>query len=202
MRHRRPGRRLEHGFLVVGSVAAVLGVVAYATHVFRPLERDSVDARFSIRGTQERPRDLVVVEIDDVTFDELDEQWPFPRTLHARVIDRLRRAGARAIAYDIQFTEPTTVHAGQRPDPRRGPRPPTSCSPPPRSTHGGGRTCSAARPSCGRIGARAGSTVSPPIRAVCSEELDYEFAGLKSFAVVAVESGTGQVGSARRSRYR
>jgi adenylate cyclase len=28
--------------------------------------------------------------------------------MHARVIDELRRAGAKAIAYDVQFTEPTT----------------------------------------------------------------------------------------------
>ena len=34
-------------------------------------------------------------------------QWPFPRSLHARLIDRLREDGAKAIAYDVQFTEPT-----------------------------------------------------------------------------------------------
>ena len=50
---------------------------------------------------------MVVVAIDDVTFDELGVRWPFPCSLHAQAIDRLRREGARVIAYDIQFTEQT-----------------------------------------------------------------------------------------------
>ncbi len=88
--------------------AAVLAIVAYATSLMRSLEQQSVDARFSVRGTQERPDDIVVVGVDDVTFDDLGVQWPFPRSLHARVIDRLRAAGAKVVAVDIQFTEETT----------------------------------------------------------------------------------------------
>ena len=45
-----------------------------------------------------------MVAIEDKTFDELDMQWPFNRNLHARVIRRLARAGARVIVYDVQFT--------------------------------------------------------------------------------------------------
>jgi response regulator RpfG family c-di-GMP phosphodiesterase len=48
-----------------------------------------------------------VVGIDDVTFGQLNRRWPFPRSLHARAIDRLHAAGAREIVYDVQFTEPT-----------------------------------------------------------------------------------------------
>lgn len=48
-----------------------------------------------------------MVAIDDVTFGELRLRYPFPRSVHARVVDRLRVAGARVIAYDVQFTEPT-----------------------------------------------------------------------------------------------
>jgi len=50
---------------------------------------------------------LVVVEIDDYTFSDLGEQWPFPRSLHGLLIDRLSNAGAKVIAYDVQFTEET-----------------------------------------------------------------------------------------------
>jgi adenylate cyclase len=67
-----------------------------------------VDARFSLRGKREPPPNIAVVQIDDVTFNDLGVQWPFPRSLHGRVIDRLRQNGARAIVYDVQFTEPTT----------------------------------------------------------------------------------------------
>jgi adenylate cyclase len=100
-------RARKIGLLAAGLVAVGLGLLAYATDALRAPELSSVDARFSIRGTQSRPDDLVVVGIDDKTFSALDKQWPFPRHLHALVIDRLREAGARAIAYDVQFTEPT-----------------------------------------------------------------------------------------------
>jgi len=94
-------------FLGVGLSLLGFVLVAYATDVFGGTERDTIDARFSIRGT-ERPRDdVVVVAIDDVTFNELKKRWPFPRRDHAQVVDRLRQAGAKVIAYDIQFTEPT-----------------------------------------------------------------------------------------------
>ena len=65
-------------FLSVGLGATALGLVAYGTDALRNLELDSVDARFSIRGKQKPPSDLVVVQIDDVTFDELNLRWPFP----------------------------------------------------------------------------------------------------------------------------
>ncbi len=42
------------------------------------------------------------------TFDPPnDEVWPFKRSRHAEVIDQLRRAGAKTVVYDVQFTEPT-----------------------------------------------------------------------------------------------
>jgi adenylate cyclase len=94
--------------LGVGVVASALGIAAYGTDALRDQELNTVDLRFSIRGTEPPPDDIVVVGVDDVTFDKLNEQWPFPRSMHGKVIDRLRRDGASVIAYDVQFTEPTT----------------------------------------------------------------------------------------------
>ncbi|MFN2616047.1 MAG: CHASE2 domain-containing protein [Thermoleophilaceae bacterium] len=94
-------------FAVVAIGSTGLAVASYAGHLLRRSELETVDARFSIRGTQTPPPDIVVVKIDDVTFNELNLRWPFPRSVHARLIDRLTRYGARAIAYDVQFTEPT-----------------------------------------------------------------------------------------------
>jgi adenylate cyclase len=95
--------------IALAAVACALALVAYATDALEQPELDTIDSRFSIRGEREEPTEVAVVAIDDVTFDELGLQWPFPRSVHGRMIDRLRRAGARVIAYDVQFTEQTTL---------------------------------------------------------------------------------------------
>ena len=94
-------------FVANAIVLTGLVLAAYAASVLDDSELDTIDARFSIRGDLPRPNDVVIVGVDDVTFSELQEQWPFPRRLHAKVIDQLRKDGARAIAYDVQFTEPS-----------------------------------------------------------------------------------------------
>ena len=116
---RRAWLRRKRLLLAAVTVATVgLGALAYATGLLYPLEAQSVAARFAIRGS--RPslvKDFVVVAIDEKTFDYFGAlhakdpsvmyQWPFPRRYHAVVIDHLLAAGARLIAFDVQFTEPT-----------------------------------------------------------------------------------------------
>lgn len=99
-------------FQAVGLAMAGMALVAYLFGLLRPLELGALDAHFSIRGTRAPPKDIVVVKVDDATFDSradggLGLQWPFPRSVHARVLDRIHRDGAKTIAVDIQFTEPT-----------------------------------------------------------------------------------------------
>jgi CHASE2 domain-containing sensor protein len=99
------------GRIVAALVAAVVAVGAGGAVEFARLlpglEQDSVGARFEHRGAKAAPG-LLVVAIDDKTFDDLALQWPFPRSWHARAIDRLREDEAKAIVYDVQFTERTT----------------------------------------------------------------------------------------------
>jgi CHASE2 domain-containing sensor protein len=97
--------------LVAAFIAAVValgagGAIEFA-RLLPGLEQDSIAARFQHRGAQPAPG-LLVVAIDDKSFDDLGEQWPFPRSRHAQAIDELTKDGAKAIVYDVQFTEPTT----------------------------------------------------------------------------------------------
>jgi adenylate cyclase len=104
----RKRRRIRMMLLIgVAAVTVGLGLLAYDQDWFHRTELDSVDLRFSIRGNEKTPKDIVVVGVDDVTFSDLNQQWPFPRSLHGKVIDRLKADGAKVIAYDVQFTEPT-----------------------------------------------------------------------------------------------
>jgi adenylate cyclase len=90
-------------FLGVGLAAAALALAASRAHVMRGLELGSVDLRFAVRGKQTPSRDIVVVQIDDRTLDTLGERWPFRRSQHARLIDRLREDGAQVIAFDVEL---------------------------------------------------------------------------------------------------
>ncbi|WEX73862.1 adenylate/guanylate cyclase domain-containing protein [Sinorhizobium numidicum] len=51
----------------------------------------------------------VIVAIDEPSMAEIGSQWPWPRALHARLIEALRKAGARAIALDVIFAEPAAA---------------------------------------------------------------------------------------------
>jgi adenylate cyclase len=84
--------------------------VGYDLHALKRLELSSVDARFRIRGPLGVPDNVVVVGIDEATFSDLNRRFSdFTRGMYGSVVDNLHRAGAKAIALDVQFTEPTTA---------------------------------------------------------------------------------------------
>src|SRR4029077_20999113 len=92
--------------LAATLLALAFAIAAKDAHLLDGVEDQTVAMRFQARGAHV-PSNVAVVAIDDVTFSDLQKQWPFPRSLHARAIDALRKAGARRIVYDVQFTEPT-----------------------------------------------------------------------------------------------
>ena len=172
-------------------LAAAIGIVTYATDAFRGIELDTMDTRFSIRGDQVAPDDVVVVEIDDVSFSRLDEQWPFPRSLHGELIDRLTDAGARTIAYDVQFTEPTTRaedNALIRAVARAGNvvLATTEVDDRGRSNVFGGEDVLRS------VDARAGNTLIPADPGGVVRRIAYQVQGLESFATATAEVATGE----------
>jgi CHASE2 domain-containing sensor protein len=103
------GRSRAVAVTVAGVVAAAAAGAAELVDLLPGIEQETIVKRFERRDPRPAPN-LLVVAIDDKTFSDLNEQWPFRRRRHARAIDVLRRDGARAIVYDVQFTEQTTVY--------------------------------------------------------------------------------------------
>lgn len=66
------------------------------------------DLRTGRDGLRSRPAsgDIVVVEMDKGSIDAFG-RWPWPRAEHGRLVDRLVAAGARSIAFDVDFSSPS-----------------------------------------------------------------------------------------------
>jgi adenylate cyclase len=119
-------RRLRLVLLAIVALGATgLAIGAYETDLLRSLELSTVNTRFSIRGHRRPPANVVLVQIDETTFDELGLQWPFSRRVDAQVIEAIARDHPRAIAYDVQLTEASACppsKTGSQPPPGQCPQ--------------------------------------------------------------------------------
>ena len=71
------------------------------------LENRALDFAYQWRPVPRPATDIVVVGIDEASFQELRRAWPWPRSWHAQLIRRLRAAGARLVVFDILLAEPS-----------------------------------------------------------------------------------------------
>ena len=92
---------------LVAFGATAIGVTLYATGVLDSLEGNTVDARFSTRGTQKPPANIAIVAIDDKTFQDLNA-FPFPRAYYAQLINNIAAEHPKAIVFDVELADKTT----------------------------------------------------------------------------------------------
>ena len=96
--------KLSAGRVAAGIVAAslALAVLCGATGSGNGIER-VLSAWSAALRTHPASGDLHIVEIDAASIAAI-EDWPWSRAEHAKVVDRLRAAGADVIAFDIDFS--------------------------------------------------------------------------------------------------
>lgn len=93
-------------FLLAGLLIGTLVLFLNEVGLFERLELLTVDLRLSVNEERRyRGDEVVLVAIRPEDIKELGG-LPWPRSYHARVIDRLREAGARVILMDIYFPFP------------------------------------------------------------------------------------------------
>jgi len=86
------------GMIWAGSLAR--GHLSGTASVIDRFETVLLDLRISLTGHRPPPPEIVIVAIDDQTV-SLAGQYPFPRSRLAALIDKIREAGAKALAVDI-----------------------------------------------------------------------------------------------------
>jgi len=94
------------GLLVALAVWAVV-LAASETRIWHALEFRGFDWLTVRSAPGESRLPIVIVGIDDASMAELKQRWPWPRRLHARLIETLHAAGAAVIALDVIFDHPT-----------------------------------------------------------------------------------------------
>ncbi|MDH3452810.1 MAG: adenylate/guanylate cyclase domain-containing protein [Gammaproteobacteria bacterium] len=101
-------RRLRKLQLAAGAAMVLLALVFCLTPWGEALDGFAADTLFLLRGAEQAPDNLVIVAIDEPSFAEISAQWPWPRSLHARLLEQLFAAGATAVGVDILFPEQST----------------------------------------------------------------------------------------------
>ena len=95
--------------LAIAAGALVLALGLGRLRFVETVENSSYDWRVRQTARPVSPASpIVIVYIDETSVRGLEPhvgRWPWPRAVHAGVIDYLTRAGAKVIAYDILFGE-------------------------------------------------------------------------------------------------
>ncbi len=94
--------------ITIGVAATILSMFITSTKFFNQLEYRSIDWRFKMRGPVEQSAPVVIVGIDDASFARMPERWTWPRTFYARVVKNLNKWGAKAVGFDVIYSEATS----------------------------------------------------------------------------------------------
>ncbi len=101
----------KYNAMVMGVVTALVGVLASITPFGMDLEEDlGLGALFKLRGSRSAPAEVVIVTADRRSAYDLrvpEQPWKWPRSLHGRLVRKLDEQGARVIAFDLFFEDPS-----------------------------------------------------------------------------------------------
>ncbi len=99
----------------LSGLAALVAVMVLSLSPISPFERLQVQVFDTYQRLAPRPyggTPITIVDIDEESLKRLG-QWPWPRSVLARVTDRLGDLGAAAIAFDVVFSEPDRTSPAQ-----------------------------------------------------------------------------------------
>ncbi len=106
--HRLP-RAVRPAMLAATATLVLLAaaLLGQQTTLAELLEWRSVDLRFRVRGPQPPDPEIVIVAVDEASFQRLGLKYPLPPLVWAALVERLSDAGAAVIGFDFLYSEPT-----------------------------------------------------------------------------------------------
>lgn len=101
-------RKLAVG-IAIGASAFLATEALVWFGAFEDVELTAYDRRLvATHSPADALDDIVIIEINESSMDTMEPvfgRWPWPRMVHAGVVDFVARAGAKVIAYDILFVD-------------------------------------------------------------------------------------------------
>ena len=85
----------------------ILAVAIYFSPQRQALEALNFDLLTVLSTDQSLDESLVIIGIDDQSFANLNAQWPWPRGIHAHLLEQIKKQTPRAVVFDILFSEPS-----------------------------------------------------------------------------------------------
>ena len=106
MKTRAPlGKKWLTGTAVGGGICLLAWLLQWSG-AMTIAELRTLDHRFQqYADPRKAGKDIVLVAIDEASL-EAYGRWPWPRDRHGYVVNFLKRAGAKAVAFDVIFSEP------------------------------------------------------------------------------------------------
>ncbi|MBC7876219.1 MAG: adenylate/guanylate cyclase domain-containing protein [Anaerolineales bacterium] len=99
------------------AILLVIQVAALIPGITTPIELIEYSARdvlIRLRGAQEPSADIVIVAIDDDSFNWTGYQWPWPRSYLAEIVDQVNAGGGKVVGVDIFLFEPDNEPANDQ----------------------------------------------------------------------------------------
>ncbi len=102
LRHAKP---VSSSLWLPAAICLLCGALAWLP-AWQTLEKRGFDLLTVLTAPGTTPLPIILIAIDDAALAEVPHPWPWPRSLHATLIDKLANAGAAVIAFDILFSTP------------------------------------------------------------------------------------------------
>ncbi|NCC52063.1 MAG: CHASE2 domain-containing protein, partial [Spartobacteria bacterium] len=108
--------KILHG-LLIGLLSAGGALALWATHTLDRMEAVTWSWRVShFAKASAATSKIKIILLDQASLDWGQEanglSWPWPREVYAPIINFCKRGGARAVAFDVLYTEPSSYGVG------------------------------------------------------------------------------------------
>lgn len=109
------GSKIIWAFLFA-AIASAISIAAANLNLFRVWEYKTYDIRMAAtQGMRPKPRNVAMFYVDEPSLRHMSEQginWPWPREIYAGALDFCRRGGAKAVVFDLFFSEDSVYGVG------------------------------------------------------------------------------------------